>query len=168
MTAVDEAALETDSERRIRLARATAANTFTMTANFYLAATVVTAIGEVFFVCAGTLLTLLVGTETAWTVYGVGMGFLLSNHLVAFAASVSLRMLAVMTRRTGGPPAIVAGLLAAVLPAVEVALALPASFCVAGVQLALWIAVWGLGLASAWRAVQLIRLEREVILAEER
>lgn len=152
----------TEITESIRLARATTANTFVMTANFYLAATTITALGEVVIVCVGTVVAAIVGTQGAWTVYGVGVAFLISNHVVAFAASFALRSLAFVTRRSGGPAAILGGVIAGLLPAVEVLLALPTTFCAAGIQIALWIAVWGLGLASAWRAVKLIRLERQL------
>ncbi|MCO4743975.1 MAG: hypothetical protein KC912_04250 [Proteobacteria bacterium] len=156
-----EPAAETGVAEPIRLARATVANTFVMTANFYLAATTITAIGEVVIVCLGTLFALAMASDPVWTAYSVGLAFLVSNHLVAVFASMGLRALAFVVRRSGGPAAIVGGLIAAVLPGVEVLLALPTSMCAAGVQIALWFAVWGIGIAAAYRAAKLVKLERE-------
>lgn len=135
-------------------AAATLANTLETTALFYFAATLLGGAGEAVLICGGALLAGLVGTDTSWMIYGLGVSFLLTNHLVALLACIVLRLSARATRRGSAIAPVLGALLASVLPAMEILLALPASACAAGMHMVIWLIAWSLGLSSLWRLSQ--------------
>lgn len=142
------------TSQRLEHAAATLANTLETTALFYLAATMLGGMGEALLICGGALLAALVGTDTSWMLYGIGVSFLLTNHLIALGACVVLRLTARATRRGSTIAPVVGALMASILPAVEILLALPVSACVAGMHMVVWLLAWALGLSSLWRLSQ--------------
>ena len=135
-------------------AAATLANTLETTALFYFAATLLGGAGEAVLICGGALLAGLVGTDTSWMIYGLGVSFLLTNHLVALLACIVLRLSARATRRGSAIAPVLGALLASVLPAMEILLALPTLGCAGGMHMVIWLLAWSLGLSSLWRLTQ--------------